>query len=107
VHLSDGVLAGAGRVQRGDCDLDLTVVNDRVDPTFGFEVRTAGANPDAARYAGMRPRVLIVATMAICGALAGLAGTANVSIGALLAGLLVWIAAPLGLATAFFARREL
>ena len=28
-------------------------------------------------------------------------------IGALLLGLLVWIAAPLGLATAFFARREL
>ena len=24
--------------------------------TFGFEVRTVGANPDAARYAGMRPR---------------------------------------------------
>jgi general nucleoside transport system permease protein len=46
--------------------------------TFGFEVRTAGANPDAARYAGMRPRVLIVATMAICGALAGLAGTGDV-----------------------------
>ena len=23
--------------------------------TLGFEIRTAGANPDAARYAGMRP----------------------------------------------------
>ncbi len=42
--------------------------------TFGFEVRTVGANPDAARYAGMRPRLLIVVTMMICGALAGLAG---------------------------------
>jgi Cu-processing system permease protein len=39
--------------------------------------------------------------------MAGLAGTANVGVGALLLGLLVWIAAPLGLATACFARREL
>jgi simple sugar transport system permease protein len=46
--------------------------------TFGFEVRTAGANPEAARYAGMRPRTLIVITMTICGALAGLAGTGDV-----------------------------
>jgi simple sugar transport system permease protein len=42
--------------------------------TFGFEVKTVGANPDAARYAGMRPRRLIVLVMSICGALAGLAG---------------------------------
>jgi ABC-type uncharacterized transport system permease subunit len=42
--------------------------------TFGFEIRTVGANQDAARYAGMRPRLLIVATMSICGLLAGLAG---------------------------------
>ena len=28
--------------------------------TLGFEIRTVGANPDAARYAGMRPRPLIV-----------------------------------------------
>ena len=39
--------------------------------------------------------------------MAGLAGTASAGIGALLLGLLVWIAAPLGLATVFFARREL
>ena len=39
--------------------------------------------------------------------MAGLAGTASTGIGALLLGLLVWIAAPLGLATLFFARREL
>ena len=24
--------------------------------TIGFEIRAVGANPDAARYAGMRPR---------------------------------------------------
>ncbi len=42
--------------------------------TIGFEIRTVGANPDAARYAGMRPRMLIVLTMSISGLLAGLAG---------------------------------
>jgi simple sugar transport system permease protein len=42
--------------------------------TLGFEIRTAGQNPDAARYAGMRPRRLIVLTMAMAGALGGLAG---------------------------------
>jgi simple sugar transport system permease protein len=42
--------------------------------TRGFEIRTVGANPDAARYAGMRPRLIIVSTMTISGALAGLAG---------------------------------
>ena len=39
--------------------------------TLGFEIRTVGANPDAARYAGMRPRLLTILTMSICGALAG------------------------------------
>jgi general nucleoside transport system permease protein len=42
--------------------------------TRGFEIRTAGANPDAARYAGMRPRFLTVLTMSLAGGLAGLAG---------------------------------
>lgn len=42
--------------------------------TVGFEIRTVGANPDAARYAGMRPRRLIVLTMSASGLLAGLAG---------------------------------
>lgn len=42
--------------------------------TLGFEIRTVGANPDAARYAGMRPRFLTVFTMSLAGALAGLAG---------------------------------
>ena len=42
--------------------------------TLGFEIRTAGANPDAARYAGMKPRFLIGLTMALAGGLAGLAG---------------------------------
>ena len=46
--------------------------------TFGFEVRTVGANPEAARYAGMRPRRLIVITMSICGLLAGLAGAGEI-----------------------------
>ena len=46
-----------------------------VRTTFGFELRTVGANPDAARYAGMSvPRNLILA-LALSGTLAGLAGT--------------------------------
>jgi simple sugar transport system permease protein len=42
--------------------------------TRGFEIRTTGANPDAARYAGMKPRRIIVWTMSVAGLLAGLAG---------------------------------
>jgi ABC-type uncharacterized transport system permease subunit len=41
---------------------------------LGFEIRTVGANPSAARYAGMSPRRLIVLTMSLCGLFAGLAG---------------------------------
>ncbi len=42
--------------------------------TLGFEIRTVGANPSAARYAGMSPRRMIVLTMSLCGMLSGLAG---------------------------------
>jgi simple sugar transport system permease protein len=42
--------------------------------TLGFEIRTVGANLDAARYAGMRPRFLIILTMSLAGLLAGLSG---------------------------------
>jgi general nucleoside transport system permease protein len=46
--------------------------------TLGFEIRTVGANPDAARYAGMRPRWLIVLTMTLAGMLAGAAGAGQI-----------------------------
>ncbi|HUF05969.1 MAG TPA: ABC transporter permease [Candidatus Binatia bacterium] len=46
--------------------------------TLGFEIRTVGANPDAARYAGMHPRRLITMTMALGGLLAGLAGAIEI-----------------------------
>ena len=46
--------------------------------TLGFEIRTVGANPDAARYAGMHPRALIILTMVISGLLAGLAGATEI-----------------------------
>jgi ABC-type uncharacterized transport system permease subunit len=46
--------------------------------TLGFEIRTVGANPSAARYAGMRPGLLIVFTMTLCGLLAGLAGAGQI-----------------------------
>ncbi|MGI1661546.1 ABC transporter permease [Palleronia sp. KMU-117] len=45
---------------------------------LGFEFRASGANPDAARYAGIRAGVIIVAAMAAAGALAGLAGANQV-----------------------------
>jgi general nucleoside transport system permease protein len=47
--------------------------------TLGFEIRTAGANPDAAKYAGINVRRVIVIAMTISGALAGLAGAIEVS----------------------------
>lgn len=43
--------------------------------TFGYELRATGLNKDAAKYAGMRDKFNIVATMAISGALAGLAAS--------------------------------
>jgi general nucleoside transport system permease protein len=46
--------------------------------TLGFEIRTVGANPDAARYAGMRPAVLVILTMSLSGLLAGVAGAVQV-----------------------------
>jgi general nucleoside transport system permease protein len=45
---------------------------------LGFEIRTVGANPSAARYAGMSPRRLVVLTMTLCGMFAGLAGTIEI-----------------------------
>jgi simple sugar transport system permease protein len=46
--------------------------------TLGFEMRTVGANPNAAKYAGMSMTRNIMLAMCISGALAGLAGTAEV-----------------------------
>ena len=45
--------------------------------TRGFEIRIAGASPDAARYAGMSPRRLIIWTMSVAGMLAGMAGATD------------------------------
>lgn len=42
--------------------------------TFGFELKMAGENPDAAEYAGVHVKRLTIMTMAISGALAGIAG---------------------------------
>ncbi len=46
--------------------------------TLGFEVRSVGANPDAAKYAGMNIIKNFVLVMSFAGALAGLAGSAQV-----------------------------
>lgn len=50
--------------------------------TLGFEFRSAGLSPDAARYAGMRAGLIVIVVMALAGALAGLAG-ANQILGVL------------------------
>jgi simple sugar transport system permease protein len=42
--------------------------------TLGFEIRTVGANPNAARYAGMRPVFITALTMTLSGLLGGAAG---------------------------------
>ena len=42
--------------------------------TIGFEIRTVGQNPNAARYAGMRPVVMTALTMTLSGLLGGVAG---------------------------------
>jgi simple sugar transport system permease protein len=46
--------------------------------TWGFELRTVGANPNAARYAGMSIVASTVIAMSLSGALAGLAGANEV-----------------------------
>ncbi len=45
---------------------------------LGFQFRTLGANPEAARYAGMNPGWLMVGAMMIAGALAGLGGGSEI-----------------------------
>jgi simple sugar transport system permease protein len=46
--------------------------------TLGFEIRAVGANPDAAKYAGMSITRNIVLVMTLSGGLAGMAGAAQV-----------------------------
>jgi simple sugar transport system permease protein len=46
--------------------------------TTGFQLRAAGLNPVAARYAGHADKSLVIGTMVVSGAIAGLAGTASV-----------------------------
>ena len=47
--------------------------------TLGFEIRTVGLNPDAAKYAGINVKRTIILTMALSGMLAGLAGALEVT----------------------------
>lgn len=47
--------------------------------TLGFQIRTVGLNPDAAKYAGINVKHIIIVTMMISGALAGLAGVIEVT----------------------------
>ncbi|MDD2921682.1 MAG: ABC transporter permease [Anaerolineales bacterium] len=47
--------------------------------TLGFEIRTVGLNPDAAKYAGINVKRVIIITMLFSGILAGLAGAIEVT----------------------------
>lgn len=47
--------------------------------TRGFEIRTVGMNPDAARYSGVNVGRTIILTMFLSGTLAGLAGAVEVT----------------------------
>lgn len=47
--------------------------------TLGFEIRMTGANPNAARYAGVNVRRTIILSMTMSGMLAGLAGAIEVT----------------------------
>lgn len=46
--------------------------------TIGFELRTVGMNPAAAKYAGMQPQKMIVLAMFLSGALAGIGGAVQI-----------------------------
>jgi simple sugar transport system permease protein len=70
-HLHIGLLLMVFAVWFTDWFLDRT--------TLGFELRTVGANPDAARYAGMNVRLNTILALALGGMLAGLAGAIEVS----------------------------
>ena len=45
---------------------------------FGFEIRMVGANPSAARYAGIRAGRVVILTMSLSGMLAGMAGAGQI-----------------------------
>ena len=47
--------------------------------TLGFQIRTVGSNPDAAKYAGINVKRIIILTMVLSGMLAGMAGTIEVT----------------------------
>jgi simple sugar transport system permease protein len=45
---------------------------------FGFQIRTVGANPSAARYSGINPGRMVILTMSLSAMLAGMAGAGQV-----------------------------
>ena len=47
--------------------------------TLGYEIRTVGSNPDAAKYAGINVKKIMTLTMGLSGLLAGIAGAIEVS----------------------------
>ncbi|MEO7119338.1 MAG: ABC transporter permease [Candidatus Limnocylindrales bacterium] len=77
-------IVNAGRAHEGTIGLIFPVIIVPIifwllyRSTIGFEIRTVGANPDAARYAGMRPRRIVILALTLGGALAGLGGATEI-----------------------------
>jgi simple sugar transport system permease protein len=69
-QLTVGIFIGLATVVVGWLIIQRTVL--------GFELRAVGFNASAAEAGGIRPRVIMVATMALAGAIAGLGGGVEV-----------------------------
>jgi simple sugar transport system permease protein len=59
--------------------LTLIVAGVLTYTRWGYEVRITGSNPQAARYAGLSSRGLVIAVMLASGAIAGIAGALEVA----------------------------
>lgn len=71
-----GTLLNAGAVIAGLAVVLAWVLSSR--STFGLELRARGGGEQAARFAGVRVKRLVVAAMAVSGAFAGLAGSVEI-----------------------------
>jgi simple sugar transport system permease protein len=69
-HIHIGILVALA------CAVVYYVILNRT--TLGYEVRAVGFNPEAARYGGISVKRSMIASRAICGVFAGLAGAIQV-----------------------------
>ena len=74
---SSGVRSTTASLSPSCCAIVLAAV--LTFTRWGYEVRFSGANPEAARYAGIPVRRRIIAVMLLSGAIAGVAGMLEVA----------------------------